>query len=75
MEVPTVASNVFDRPPAEWTDDEIRAGLAEVARSLEFHTVAGDTAVVDFLHAVAVELAEHRDARRALYRDVTNVIG
>lgn len=66
-------SSVFDRPPEEWTDDEIRVGLAEVARSLEFHTGTGNAAMVDFLHGVAVVLAEHRDARRALYRDVESV--
>lgn len=67
-------SSVFSRPPEDWSDDEIRTGLAEVAKSMEFYRAAGNAAMVETLHNIAVALAEHRDARRALGRAVDDAV-
>lgn len=67
-------SSVFSRPPEDWSDDEIRVGLAEVARALEFYRSAGDTAMAETFHNIAVALADHRDARRALGRAVDDAV-
>lgn len=53
---------IFDKAPAEWTDDEIRVGLAQVAQRREE------------LYGVAVTLADERDRRRALARQVDDAM-
>jgi hypothetical protein len=51
------------RPPAQWTDDELRAGLVQLAeRIVELKT--GITG----LTAVAAQLADERDRRAGVYR-------
>jgi hypothetical protein len=65
-----MSGSVFDRPPALWSDDEVRVGLAEVARAMEFYSAAGEPAAVDVLHGIACVLADERDSRRALARAV-----
>jgi hypothetical protein len=50
-----MSEDLFARPPADWTDDQIVVGLAEVGRRSAQ------------LHGVALVLAGERDRRAQLY--------
>lgn len=54
----TMDESLFAKPAGDWSDDELRVGLAQIAERQEF------------LHNVAVELAAERDRRAKLYREM-----
>lgn len=64
--------NLFTIPPSDWTDDEIRVGLAQLGRDIQWHTDQHDTTRALFFTGVAVILADERDRRRRLYADAEN---
>ena len=66
--------NLFDRPVDEWTDTEIAVGLAVLGCEIEKAKAAGDTALAGAWTTLAIVLAEHRDARRALARAVDDAM-
>lgn len=61
--------NLFDRPPADWTDDEIRVGLAQLGQRITEHRGAADR-----LTEVAAALADERDRRRAVYAQMADAV-
>lgn len=58
----TVHDGLFSRPAEEWTDREIAVGLAQLAQRREE------------LHWLAVVLADERDRRAAVYRDMADAL-
>lgn len=52
--------SLFDRPPAEWSDHELEVGLAQIRERTEF------------LHNLAVTMADERDRRAKLYREMAD---
>lgn len=53
-----IDDSLFGRSPADWSDDELRVGLTQIAE----RTV--------LLHNVACELVDERDRRRRLYAEM-----
>jgi hypothetical protein len=62
--------SVVGKPPEEWTDREIAIGLAEYAKSIQWYSDQHQPWMVDALHDIARNLADKRDRRRRLRRDV-----
>lgn len=69
-----MTDNLFCKPPADWSDNEIRVGLAEVAKAIQWHSDQHDPAAADRLHAVARVLADERDARAGLRAAVDDAV-
>ncbi|MGH3424245.1 MAG: hypothetical protein ACRDO8_05930, partial [Nocardioidaceae bacterium] len=65
---------LFDRPPRDWSDAELRHGLAELGKAIQWHRDQHQDADADALYWVSVALAEERDARRRLARDVNEAM-
>ena len=60
---------LFERAPADWGDDEIRVGLQQVAERIAYYRAG-----IEMLTVMAVPLAEERDRRTALARQVDEAI-
>ncbi len=66
--------NLFNRPTAEWTDGQVRHGLALIAEKIERCKAAGDTGKAEVWQAFAIVLAQERDRRADLARAVDDAM-
>jgi hypothetical protein len=66
--------SLFAKPAAEWTDDELRVGLPELGQRIAELREAGHVQVANRLTELAADLADERDQRRALHREVEDAM-
>ena len=65
------AVNVFGKPVDEWSDDEIRLGLAAIGERLGGKP---DPFAAEVLHGWARRLARERDLRRLTSREADHMV-
>jgi hypothetical protein len=62
--------SLFEKPAADWTDDELRVGVRLVAERRDAFAKVGEAWQADRMNDLLIALAEERDRRVALRREV-----
>lgn len=66
--------NLFRKPSSDWTDDELVAGLAVLVTERDVAVANGEPDRAEWLNDLAIVLADERDSRRRLARDVDDAM-
>ena len=63
-------TGLFDLPASDWWDGQLRHGLSVMVAARDELVAAGNHAAAERANAFAIVIAEERDRRVALRRDV-----